>query len=229
MVATRRNKIDKEIARKGYSLQNEFKPKTSNQEKYAKSIQDNVVTICNGVAGTGKTACAVGMACKFLSGGAVDRIIVTRPTVEASKRGIGYLTGDMLSKVSVYMVPVMEELKHYLGHLVVEDYIHHGTIEVAPIEFCRGRNFTNAAVILDESQNCTLQQIKLILTRLNRNSKCILSGDVNQCDIPDSGFQTVIDRLAELEGVGIVYLGLEDICRNDIIGKILRRLETKES
>lgn len=209
----------------GLPLYKDFKPKTINQDKYVKAMENNVVTLCQGPAGCGKSACAVGLASKYLTSGNVSRIVITRPVVEAGG-GLGFLPGDMQEKIHPYLIPVLEELYLYLGYHEVQSYIKDGTIEIAPLEYMRGRNFHNSFMILDEAQNADLGQIKMFLTRIGNDSKCILNGDPTQKDIgSDSGFMFVYRKLVNCPDVATVELTHEDIIRSGIISEILQRLE----
>lgn len=204
----------------------DFAPKTENQKKYVESINNNLVTICTGPAGVGKTSIPVALACKSLIENKVDRIVITRPAVEASKRGMGFLPGDITSKFQIYLVPILDEMEKYLGSFMVEELLKTEKVKMYPIEYLRGTNHHASFIIGDEFQNANVHQIKLVLTRLGQNSVCVISGDPTQSDLEDSGLEFVKSKLEGLEGVGIVELGVEDIVRNDLIGKILRRLES---
>ena len=203
-----------------------LKPKTDNQADYIRTMVDADVTLCSGPAGTGKTAVAVGLACEYILEKKVDKIIITRPVVE-SGRGLGFLPGTFTEKIHPYLVPVLEEMNLYLLPDKVNSLRSMNLIEVCPLEYMRGRNFHNAFMILDEAQNCTHEQIKMFLTRIGRNSKAIINGDTEQSDLPLSMRGCVancIDRLEDVEGVGICELTSADIVRNDVIARILSKL-----
>jgi phosphate starvation-inducible PhoH-like protein len=203
-----------------------LKPKTDNQADYIRTMVDADVTLCSGPAGTGKTAVAVGLACEYILEKKVDKIIITRPVVE-SGRGLGFLPGTFTEKIHPYLVPVLEEMNLYLLPDKVNSLRSMNLIEVCPLEYMRGRNFHNAFMILDEAQNCTHEQIKMFLTRIGRNSKAIINGDTEQSDLPLSmrgGLANCIDRLEDVEGVGICELTSADIVRNDVIARILSKL-----
>lgn len=210
----------------------EFKPKSKNQHNYIRTISENTVTLCHGPAGSGKTTCSVGLASEYLSHGKVQRIIITRPVVEASDSGgLGYLPGDFHEKLHPYLIPILEELYKFLGPKDVYFYMNKREqgiaiplIEVVPLEYMRGRSFHNAFVILDEAQNATLKQIKMFLTRLGTNTKAVLNGDTSQTDLKDSGFDYVISKLTGCPNVGVVQLEKQDIVRNKVICDILERL-----
>jgi len=202
-----------------------LKPKTENQEDYIIEMAESDVTFCSGPAGSGKTAVAVGMACEYFLENKVDKIVVTRPVVE-SGRGIGFLPGTLNEKVHPYMVPIIEEMKLYLGIETYNSMRTTNTIEICPLEYMRGRNFHNAFMILDEAQNATFEQIKMFMTRIGIGSKAVINGDLDQTDLRDEqgGLRQIMDALTDLKGVGICYLTNDDIVRNGIISKILTRL-----
>ena len=203
-----------------------LKAKTNNQEDYIYEMSKNDVTFCIGPAGTGKTAVAVGLACDHLIDKKIEKIIVTRPVIESGK-GLGFLPGTFDEKIHPYLVPVLEEMTFRLGANKVKSYREEGVIEVCPLEYMRGRNFHNSFMILDEAQNATFDQLKMFITRIGWNSKAVINGDVQQTDLPQSargGLEEFIDRLYEIDGVGMAKLTVEDIIRNDIISKILKAL-----
>lgn len=203
-----------------------LKPKTENQEGYIIEMAESDVTFCSGPAGSGKTAVAVGMACERILDDRVEKIVITRPVVE-SGRGIGFLPGSLNEKVHPYMVPIIEEMKLYLGMETYNSMRATNTIEICPLEYMRGRNFHNTFMILDEAQNATYEQIKMFMTRIGIGSKAVINGDLDQTDLDrdGGGMGRIMDALDNLEGVGICYLTNEDIVRNGIISKILTRLK----
>ena len=206
--------------------QTKLVPKTINQSKYIKAMQDCDVVFCSGPAGSGKTAVAVGFACQLLQDKKVDKIVIARPTVEAG-RGIGHLPGTYTAKIQPYLVPVIEEMTKYMTPDLLYDLKSKNTIELCPLEYMRGRNFHNSFMILDASQNATLSQIKMFITRIGRNSKAVLNGDPDQTDLDEQtkgGFETCMQRLGGIEEISICKLEGEDIIRNNIIAKILNRL-----
>ena len=203
-----------------------LKPKTNNQKEYIKTISESDVTFCTGPAGTGKTAVAVGLACEYLLDKKIEKIIVTRPVIESGK-GLGYLPGTFDEKIHPYLVPVLEEMEFRLNKNRVRDYRESGLIEVCPLEYMRGRNFHNSFMILDEAQNATFDQLKMFITRIGWGSKAVINGDLNQTDLPEhlrDGLDEFVDRLENVNGVGISLLTDDDIIRNDIISKILKAL-----
>ena len=203
-----------------------LKPKTDNQTDYIRAMVDSDVTLCAGPAGTGKTAVAVGLACEYILEKKVDKIIITRPVVE-SGRGLGFLPGTFAEKIHPYLVPVLEEMNLYLRPDKVNSLRSMNLIEICPLEYMRGRNFHNSFMILDEAQNCTYEQIKMFLTRIGRNSKAVINGDIDQSDLPYNargGLECCLDKLGDVEGLGICELTSADIVRNDVIARILSKL-----
>jgi len=213
--------------RKTKSVGRRLKPKTENQARYIRAMIESDVTICIGPAGTGKTTIPVGLACQYLLEDRVSKIIVTRPVVESGK-GLGFLPGTFQDKIHPYLVPVFEEMNLYLSKDIADKFLKENRIEICPLEYMRGRNFHGAFIILDEAQNATYQQIKMLITRMGSRSKCVINGDIDQTDLPHSisgALEECVDRLDNLKGVSIVELERCDIIRNKIISSILDRLE----
>ena len=204
-----------------------LKPKTENQADYIRLMADNIVTMCHDPAGTGKTSVSVGLACEYLTEGKIKKIIITRPVVESSRKGLGYLPGSFKDKIHPYLIPVLEEMDLYLNSQQSKRFLDSDIIEIVPLEYMRGRNFHNAFMILDEAQNATFEQIKMFITRVGRDSKSVINGDLQQSDLSSNSscdFHEIIKRLDKLENVGIMELTADDIIRNPIIGKIIDRL-----
>lgn len=202
-----------------------FKPKTDNQSDYIVGMSENDITFCSGPAGSGKTAVAVGLACEYFLQNKVEKIILTRPVVE-SGRGLGYLPGSLNEKIAPYLVPVVEEIKLYLGRETYNSARSVNAIEMCPLEYMRGRNFHSSFMILDEAQNATYEQIKMFLTRIGMGSKAVINGDVSQTDLQgcDGGLDLCMDRLEDVDGVCVCELTPSDIVRNGIISRILEKL-----
>ena len=201
-------------------------PKTENQAEYIRTMVENDVTICSGPAGSGKTAVAVGLACDHLLDNKVEKIIITRPVVESGK-GLGFLPGTFAEKIHPYLVPVLEEMNKYFAPAALSKMQAENIIEVCPLEYMRGRNFHNSFMILDEAQNATFEQIKMFVTRIGRESKAVINGDIDQSDLPSrvrGGLEKCMDSLENIKGVGISELDREDIIRNRLISKILEHL-----
>ncbi|HEY0345278.1 MAG TPA: PhoH family protein [Solirubrobacteraceae bacterium] len=198
-------------------------PKTVNQKRYVDSIRRNTITFGIGPAGTGKTFLAVALAAAALSRREVNRIILTRPAVEAGER-LGFLPGDLMAKIDPYLRPLFDALHDMLDAEKVSTYLERGQIEVAPLAFMRGRTLNDSFIILDEAQNTTPEQMKMILTRLGFNSKMVVTGDVTQIDLPKnegSGLVVVGDILEGIEGIDFVRFGGEDVVRHRLVQRIV--------
>jgi phosphate starvation-inducible protein PhoH and related proteins len=198
-------------------------PKTLNQKRYVDSIRDHTVTFGIGPAGTGKTFLAVAMAAAALSSRQVQRIILTRPAVEAGER-LGFLPGDIQAKVDPYLRPLFDALYDMLDPDRVNSYFEKGVIEVAPLAFMRGRTLNDSFVILDEAQNTSPEQMKMFLTRLGFNSKMVVTGDITQIDLPHdsrSGLIVVREILDRVEDVSFVHFGGEDVVRHKLVQRIV--------
>jgi phosphate starvation-inducible PhoH-like protein len=198
-------------------------PKTVNQKRYVDSIRNNTITFGIGPAGTGKTFLAVALAAAALSRREVNRIILTRPAVEAGER-LGFLPGDLMAKVDPYLRPLFDALHDMLEPERVSQHLERGVIEVAPLAFMRGRSLNDSFIILDEAQNTSPEQMKMFLTRLGFNSKMVVTGDITQIDLPrdqDSGLVLVADILNEIEGIQFVRFGEEDVVRHKLVRRIV--------
>jgi phosphate starvation-inducible protein PhoH and related proteins len=198
-------------------------PKTVNQKRYVDSIRDNTITFGIGPAGTGKTYLAMAMATAALSRRNVNRVILTRPAVEAGER-LGFLPGTMMEKVDPYLRPLFDALYDMLDVERVNSYLEKGVIEVAPLAFMRGRSLNDAFIILDEAQNTTPEQMKMFLTRLGFNSTMVVTGDITQIDLPGdqrSGLVAVRDILDEVPDIRFVHFGGEDVVRHMLVQRIV--------
>lgn len=205
---------------------NVLEAKTENQRNYIRSIIENDVTFCTGPSGTGKSFIAAGIAASRLLKDEVDTIIVTRPLVCTGK-DIGSLPGELNDKIKPYLAPMEENLKYFLGRDKFGLYFNTRRIRFEPLETMRGATFHNSYMILDEAQNCTMEQIKMFITRMGEHSKVIINGDTKQTDLyRDSGLYYCLEKLNNLQGVGICSLGYNDIQRNGILGRILNALES---
>ena len=199
--------------------------KTINQKDYIRDIVENDVVFCTGPSGSGKSYIAAGIAANHIYRDEVEQIIVTRPLVCAGK-DIGSLPGELDEKIKPYLLPMEENLKHFLGRDYYGKLFNERRIRYEPLEIMRGATFHDAYMILDEAQNCTLDQIKMFITRMGDNSKVLINGDIRQTDIRKfSGLLDCIDRLEDVDGVGVSRLYYEDIQRNGIIGRVLEALE----
>ena len=198
-------------------------PKTLNQKRYVDSIRNHTITFGIGPAGTGKTFLAVAMAAHALAEREVQRIILTRPAVEAGER-LGFLPGDIQAKVDPYLRPLFDALYDMLDPDRVNGYFERGVIEVAPLAFMRGRTLNDSFVILDEAQNTSPEQMKMFLTRLGFNSRMVVTGDVTQIDLPTdqrSGLVVVRDILSEVQDISFVRFGGEDVVRHKLVQRIV--------
>ena len=202
-------------------------PRTLGQKRYVDSIRANTITFGIGPAGTGKTFLAVALAAAALNRKEVNRIILTRPAVEAGER-LGFLPGDLMAKIDPYLRPLFDALHDMIDPEKVSQHLERGVIEVAPLAFMRGRTLNDSFVILDEAQNTTPEQMKMFLTRLGFGSKMVVTGDVTQVDLPreqQSGLIVVNEILGEVEGVRFVRLGGEDVVRHRLVQRIVEAYE----
>ena len=206
------------------------KPKTIGQKKYVESIQQNAVTIGVGPAGTGKTYLAVAAAVAAFRERKVNRIILTRPAVEAGER-LGFLPGDLQSKVDPYLRPLYDALFDMLGAETYNKYLERGNIEVAPLAYMRGRTLDDSFIILDEAQNTSCEQMKMFLTRMGFGSKMVITGDATQIDLPAdklSGLKQAVWVLKGVEGVGICALDDQDVVRHVMVQRIIKAYQDYE-
>ena len=197
------------------------------QRKYIEKIQSKDLTFGIGPAGTGKTYLAVTMAVKALRNEEVNRIILTRPAVEAGE-SLGFLPGDLKDKVDPYLRPLYDALFDILGSERFQKYVERGMIEVAPLAYMRGRTLSNSFIILDEAQNATREQMKMFLTRIGLGSKAIVTGDVTQIDLPKgkySGLKHVEKVLKDIDEIGFIYLTSRDVVRHRLVQKIVNAYE----
>ena len=203
------------------------KPKTLGQKSYVTAIRDNTVTVGVGPAGTGKTYLAVAMAVAAFRAREINRIILTRPAVEAGEK-LGFLPGDLQSKVDPYLRPLYDALFDMLGAETYQKYVERGNIEVAPLAYMRGRTLDDSFIILDEAQNTTPEQMKMFLTRLGFNSKMVITGDITQIDLPGvvrSGLKDAVRILRDIEGIETVMFSAKDVVRNRLVQDIIRAYE----
>lgn len=204
--------------------------KTNGQRQYVEAIRDHELTIAAGPAGTGKTYLAMALAVRALKSKEVERIILTRPAVEAGEK-LGFLPGDMTQKIDPYLRPLYDALYDMLGTDAYQRLQERGAIEVAPLAFMRGRTLNNAFIILDEAQNTTCEQMKMFLTRLGAGSKCVVAGDISQTDLPRdkrSGLGEALQVLSHVSGVAIAMLRSEDVVRHELVQRIVKAYENFE-
>ncbi|MEG2014371.1 MAG: PhoH family protein [Clostridia bacterium] len=231
---TKQGKLDEidELLHGVVAITNRGKPircKTVGQKKYVDSIKKNTICFGVGPAGTGKTYLAVAMACSAYKTKQVEKIILTRPAVEAGEK-LGFLPGDLQEKVNPYLRPLYDALSEMLGTDNYQKLMEKGAIEIAPLAYMRGRTLSNAFIILDEAQNTTQEQMKMFLTRLGENSKMIVTGDITQIDLPigkKSGLKQAITILKDVGDIGIIRFTEKDVVRHPLVIKIVTAYETK--
>ncbi len=222
--------IDKDIICRTVSGK-PVKPKTMGQKQYVDAIRKKMIVFGIGPAGTGKTYLAMAMAIQAFKSGEVGRIILTRPAIEAGEK-LGFLPGDLQSKIDPYLRPLYDALYQIMG---AESYLHNaekGLIEVAPLAYMRGRTLDNAYIILDEAQNTTPAQMKMFLTRIGFGSKVIITGDQTQKDLPSgavSGLDTALKVLKRIDDIGFCHLSSSDVVRHPLVQKIVQAYEDYET
>lgn len=207
-----------------------IKAKTIGQKKYVNAIKDNTVVFGIGPAGTGKTYLAVAMAVKAFRDKEVSRIILTRPAVEAGEK-LGFLPGDLQTKVDPYLRPLYDALYDMFGLENYQKHLEKGSIEIAPLAYMRGRTLDDSFIILDEAQNTTPEQMKMFLTRIGFGSKAVVTGDITQIDLPDgkkSGLKEVISILQDIESIEFCTFTEKDVVRHPLIQKIIKAYEKHE-
>lgn len=208
-----------------------IKAKTIGQQRYVNCIKNNTVTLGVGPAGTGKTFLAVAMAVKALRNKEISRIILTRPAVEAGER-LGFLPGDLQSKIDPYLRPLYDALYEMLGNETCLKYMERQIIEIAPLAYMRGRTLDDSFIILDEAQNTTQEQMKMFLTRIGFNSKVVVTGDLSQTDLPDgkkSGLAEAVKILKNIDGIAIHTFSEKDVVRHKLVQKIIVAYEKYEN
>lgn len=218
--------LDEEIdGRRDQKYRKNIKPRSEGQAELMQAIKDYSLTLAIGPAGTGKTYLAIASAVDALEKGEVERIILSRPAMEAGE-SLGYLPGDMHEKMAPYLRPLYDSLGDRLGGKKVRQLIDDGTIEIAPVGFMRGRTLNNAYVVIDEAQNCTYAQLKMLLSRLGWHSTMVVTGDPDQSDLLDglSGLADISRRLEVIKNVAVVRLGSSDIVRHPLVAEMLDHL-----
>ena len=208
-----------------------IRPKTLGQKKYVDAIKRSSIVFGVGPAGTGKTYLAVALAVYALKNKEIDKIILTRPAVEAGEK-LGFLPGDMNEKVDPYLRPLFDALQEMMGQDAYLRHIERGSIEIAPLAYMRGSTLSNSFIILDEAQNTTKEQMKMFLTRMGENSRIVVTGDVTQIDLPKnvkSGMIDAIEVLDGVEGIEIVKLTAKDVVRHELVTRIIQAYEKAES
>jgi len=207
-----------------YTHKGSVNARTGGQKKYLEAVRENDIVFAIGPAGTGKTYQAVAMAVSALKNKAVDRIIITRPAVEAGER-LGFLPGDLKEKVDPYLTPLYDALNDMIPRDKLKTYLDQRTIEIAPLAYMRGRTLHNSFIILDEAQNATPMQMKMFLTRLGVTSKAIITGDITQIDLPKHDKSGLIDAtkiLKKVDGISFVYFDETDVVRHTLVKNIIK-------
>ena len=198
-------------------------PKTLNQKRYLQNIEKNPITFAIGPAGTGKTYLAMAMALKQLLNGSVERIIITRPAVEAGE-ALGFLPGELQEKILPFLTPIYDAMSHMISRESANQLIEKGTIEIAPLAYMRGRTLSNAFVVLDEAQNTTHEQMMMFLTRLGDQSRMVITGDITQIDLPkskQSGLKEASEKLNKIKGIELFYFDAVDVVRHPLVQSII--------
>jgi len=206
-------------------------PRTAQQRVLVEAERDNDVLFAVGPAGTGKTYIAIALAVRALRARSIRRIILTRPAVEAGER-LGFLPGDLKDKLDPYLQPLYDALNDMMPAATLQSLLHEGTIQISPLAYMRGRTLDNAYVILDEAQNATIPQIKMFLTRLGRNAKAIVTGDLTQIDLPrphQSGLTATLEIVRRIPGVAVVEMRVEDIVRHRLVSEIVEAFRVWEA
>ena len=212
------------------AFRHRLKPRTDNQKEYIRMAAENTITFCQGLAGSGKTHIAVGLALEYLLEDKVKKIIITRPVLEAGEK-LGYLPGTAEEKLHPYLLPILDEVQHFVSIQQYNSLKLNNKIEIVPLGLMRGRNFHNCFIVADECQNASYEQLKMLLTRTGQESKMILTGDIKQSDLSrhlQGGFIDLMSALDGVDGIGVMKLEACDIVRNPIISKILCRLDSYE-
>jgi len=200
-----------------------IRPKTFGQKQYLDMLNKYMIVFGVGPAGTGKTFVAIALAVKALKERKIRRIILSRPAVEAGEK-LGFLPGEMKDKLDPYLQPLYDALNDMMPAATLQSLLHEGTIQISPLAYMRGRTLDNAYILLDEAQNATIPQMKMFLTRMGRNAKAIITGDLTQIDLPDprkSGLLTSIDIVRNIPGIAVVEMGVDDIVRHRLVSQIV--------
>lgn len=237
MVKNNRNKINKNQSHKRINEREFIKihktfPRNAHQQEYLEAIEDNVITVGIGLAGTGKTFLSVYSALCHHWTKTVKRIIITRPAIESGEK-LGFLPGDLSDKLDPYMRPIYDALYDHIGLNLTKEKIERGYIEIAPLNFMRGRNFKNCFIILDEAQNATLEQLKMCLTRLGDNCKLVIVGDPSQSDLryykANSGLVVLESIIKDIKNIKVIKFDKNDIVRSPVVIDIVQAFEDYEN
>ena len=214
--------LQEQADRREQSYVRTIKPRSPNQEKLLEAIHQHSLVLATGPAGTGKTYLAISAAVEALEAGKVERIVLSRPAIEAGE-SLGFLPGDLMEKMAPYLRPLYDCLSDRLGGKRLRQMMTDGDIEIAPVGFMRGRTLNNAFIVIDEAQNCTYSQLKMLLTRLGWHSTMVITGDPEQSDLLPgmSGLGDIAHRLSPLPGIAVVQLEEQDIVRHPLVGSML--------
>jgi phosphate starvation-inducible PhoH-like protein len=213
--------------REGYRA---VRPRTDGQSRYLRSLRANELVFCVGPAGTGKTYLAVAHAVSALRRGQIKKIVLVRPAVEAGEH-LGFLPGDLEAKINPYLRPLLDALHDLMNYDQIRRYMGNDLIEIAPLAYMRGRTLNDSFIILDEGQNATIPQMKMFLTRMGQNSRIAVTGDITQVDLPieiPSGMADAVERLRQVDGIGVVFLDRRDIVRHPLVQAIVNAYEAND-
>lgn len=223
---SRKEEKNKPISERQFSKVKKVVPRNNNQKAYLRSVENNIITIASGFAGTGKTYLAVYEAVVHLFSKKYKRIIISRPAIEAGGEKLGFLPGELEDKLDPYLRPIFDSLYDILGVDTTREKIQRGHIEIAPLGFMRGRTLNNCFVILDEAQNATLDQLKMIITRIGDNSKMVINGDPNQTDLAlkdrKSGLKVLQEIVKNIPKVSVIEFEVEDIVRSEVVSHLVK-------
>jgi phosphate starvation-inducible PhoH-like protein len=230
---TRKQRYPQPVQDQKISIKHIIKPKNYSQELYLDALKDSKLTICSGPAGSGKTYLVTAVALQKLLANEVDRILLTRPVVEAGEN-LGFLPGTLEEKLHPYLLPLLDAIEDHVGPTMLKKLVESGKIEVAPLAYMRGRSLNNAFVILDEAQNCSPEQVKMFVTRMGFNSQFAVNGDPAQSDLPKKNGENGLDYLvSRLTGVSpdimVCTFSHKDIVRNELISTILTHLDAPKA
>jgi len=228
----RPDQSNKPVGKRNYNSLKQVIPRNDHQQAYLDAIENNTVTISCGPAGSGKTYLAVyEAACHHWSkkDTGVERIIITRPAIEAGGEKLGFLPGQLEDKMDPYMRPIYDSLYDIIGIDETKQKLERGYIEIAPVAFMRGRTFNNAFIIVDEAQNATIDQLKMVMTRVGENCKIVLNGDASQSDLHSSGLPILMKILKDVDDIALINFGKEDIVRSEVVISVVDAFERYEN
>ena len=230
--SARPDQSNRPVGKRNYNSLKQVTPRNERQEDYLTAIENNTVTISCGPAGSGKTYLAVyEAACHHWSkkDTGIERIIITRPAVEAGGEKLGFLPGQLEDKMDPYMRPIYDSLYDIIGIDETKMKLERGYIEIAPIAFMRGRTFNDAFILVDEAQNATLEQLKMVMTRIGENCKLVLNGDASQSDLRNSGLPILMKVLKDVDDIALINFGKKDIVRSEVVISVVDAFERYEN